>query len=44
MAKNVAMKYDPKSFQKDQIPFFIIMIPLCFIMALPIVYLFVTAF
>ena len=44
MAKNVAMKFDPKGFQKDQIPFFIIMIPLCIIMGLPLVYLFVTAF
>ena len=44
MAKNVAMKFDPKWFQKDQIPFFIIMIPLCIIMGLPLVYLFVTAF
>lgn len=44
MAKNVAMKFDPKGFQKDQIPFFIIMIPLCIFMALPLVYLFVTAF
>ena len=44
MAKNVAMKFDPKWFQTDQIPFFIIMIPLCIIMGLPLVYLFVTAF
>ena len=44
MAKNVAMKFDPKKFQKDQIPFFIIMIPLCIFMALPLVYLFSTAF
>ena len=44
MAKNVAMKFDNKGFQKDQIPFFIIMIPLCIIMGLPLVYLFVTAF
>ena len=44
MAKNVAMKFDPKGFQKDQIPFFIIMIPICIFMALPLVYLFVTAF
>lgn len=44
MAKNVAMKFDPKGFQKDQIPFFIIMIPLCIFMGLPLVYLFVTAF
>ena len=44
MAKNVAMKFDPKSFQKDQIPFFIIMIPLCIFMALPLIYLFSTAF
>ena len=44
MAKNVAMKFDPKGFQKDQIPFFVIMIPLCIFMGLPLVYLFVTAF
>ena len=44
MAKNVAMKFDPKWFQKDQIPFFVIMIPLCIFMGLPLVYLFVTAF
>lgn len=44
MAKNVAMKFDPKGFQNDQIPFFIIMIPLCIFMGLPLVYLFVTAF
>ena len=28
MAKNIAMKFDPKKFTKDQIPFMIIMIPL----------------
>lgn len=44
MAKNVAMKFDPKKFQKDQIPFFIIMIPLCIFMGLPLIYLFSTAF
>ena len=44
MAKNVALKFDPKGFNKDQIPFFIIMIPLCIFMGLPLVYLFSTAF
>ena len=43
-SRNVALRYDPKGFRRDQIPFYIIMIPLCFIMALPIIYLFVTAF
>lgn len=44
MAKNIAMKFDPKKFTKDQIPFFIIMIPLCIFMGLPLIYLFSTAF
>ena len=43
-SRNVALRYDPKGFRRDQIPFYIIMIPLCLIMALPIIYLFVTAF
>jgi ABC-type glycerol-3-phosphate transport system permease component len=44
MAKNIAMKFDPKKFTKDQIPFMIIMIPLCIFMGLPLIYLFSTAF
>ena len=44
MAQNIAMKFDPKKFTKDQIPFMIIMIPLCIFMGLPLIYLFSTAF
>ena len=43
MKKEVGTKFNPKRFTKDQIKFYIILIPLSIFMALPIVYLFVTA-
>ena len=42
--KNVGTKFNPKRFTKDQIKFYIIIIPIAIFMALPIVYLFVSAF
>ena len=44
MKKNIGLKYDPKYFTKSQIPYYLILLPLAVFMALPIVYLFVTAF
>lgn len=45
MAKKYnGVSYDPRHFSTAQIPFFAIIIPLACVMALPIVYLFVTAF
>jgi len=43
MKKQVGTKFDPKYFTSDQIKFYVIMIPLAIFMALPIIYLFVTA-
>lgn len=40
---NIGLKYDPKSYNKSQIPFFLILIPVSLFMVLPIVYLFVTS-
>lgn len=42
--KNVGTKFNPKRFTRDQIKFYIIIVPIAFFMALPIVYLFVSAF
>lgn len=45
MAKKYnGVSYDPRHFTRSQIPFLVIIIPIAIIMALPIVYLFVTAF
>ena len=45
MAKKYnGVSFDPRHFSKSQIPFFCIIIPIAFIMGLPLVYLFVTAF
>lgn len=44
MAKFTALKFDPKHFTKQQIPFYIFIIPFAIFMGLPILYLFVTAF
>ena len=44
MKKNIGLKYDPKYFTKSQIPYYLILLPLAVFMALPILYLFVTAF
>lgn len=42
--KNIGTKYNPTSFTSDQIKFYIIIIPIALFMALPIIYLFVSAF
>lgn len=39
----IGLKYNPKNYDKSQIPFFLVLIPVCIFMALPIVYLFVTS-
>lgn len=44
MRHNVGTKFNPKHFTKSQIPLYIIIVPLAFFMALPIIYLFVSAF
>ena len=45
MAKKYnGVSFDPRHFSKSQIPFFCIIIPIAFIMGLPLIYLFVTAF
>ena len=43
LKRNVGTKFNPKHFTTDQIKFYIFLIPLSLFMALPIVYLFVTA-
>lgn len=44
MANNSALRFDPQKFSKDQIGFYLFIIPFAAFMALPILYLFVTAF
>lgn len=45
MAKKYnGVSYDPRHFTRSQIPFLVVIIPIAIFMALPIVYLFVTAF
>ena len=44
MRNNTGTKFNPKRFTKDQIKFYIIIVPLAAFMALPIIYLFVSAF
>lgn len=43
MKRQIGTKFNPKHFTSDQIKFYVILIPLSIFMALPIVYLFVTA-
>ncbi len=38
------IKFNPKKFHKSQLPFYIFLVPYCLFMALPLVYIFVTAF
>ena len=45
MAKKYnGVSFDPRHFTRSQIPFFCIIVPIAFVMGLPIIYLFVTAF
>ena len=45
MAKKYnGVSFDPRHFTRSQIPFFCVIIPIAFVMGLPIIYLFVTAF
>lgn len=44
MRHNVGTKFNPKHFTKGQISFYVIIIPIALFMALPIIYLFASAF
>ena len=44
MKKHNFTKFNPKHFSRDQLKFYIILVPLSIFMALPILYLFVSAF